>query len=380
MVTTESTNLSKLVNIYYEKIFLEDFFPNLLFQKFGDAKDIPKGTGSSVHWYRWNKFTRGRLISESAAGISRAISATRVSAQLYMIGDHAIVTSYVDMVAIHSVVEGAVKMFGYSASLTWDFCTAMRLLWHRTALSATLLCSAATGYVGMGVDGTGGNILSAIGTLSAAQFQAPLWGIQWTSSRSHAASALYGGKSAVLFTPSIVRAMVLKLRVKNSMPFEDGYYKCIIHPDIVNQLRGSSAFQDLNKYVESGAEAFREGSLVDGHLVPGGQAVEQAYEGKMEKVKFYSSTVAPMCAVTSSKVSSHGYGRYYFSFFFGKYAYGVTNFDGGIRQFIKTPGPTTTGDPLNLYSTVGYRIIGAQKVLNPSACLWLIHGEPADIG
>ena len=329
----------------------------------------------------WNKFTKGRLISESAAGASRAISATRVSAQLYMIGDHAIVTSYIDMVAIHSVVEGAVKMFGYSASLTWDYCTAMRLLWHRTALSATLLCSAATGYVGLGTSNQGGNLLSAIGTLSATQFQAPLWAAQFTTSRNHAASAVYGGVSATLFTPSIIRAFVLKLRTKNAMPFEDGYYKCIVHPDIINQLRGSSAFIDLNKYVESGAEAFREGNLVDGHVIPGGQAIEQAYEGKMEKVKFYSSTEAPKCTRTFTATSAgNGGGSYYFSFLFGKYAYGVTNFDGGIRQFIKTPGPSTTSDPLNLYSTVGYRVIGAQKVLNPSACLWILHGKPTQVG
>ncbi len=45
MATTTVTNLPKLVNIYYEKIFLEDFWPNLLFQKWGDAKDLPKGEG-----------------------------------------------------------------------------------------------------------------------------------------------------------------------------------------------------------------------------------------------------------------------------------------------------------------------------------------------
>ncbi len=265
-------------------------------------------------------------------------------------------------------------MFGYSAALTWDFATSRKLFWLKTALSATLELSSVGGYLGQA------NLISAIGTLSAAQFQAPLWAAQWTSSRNHAASAVCGGLSATLFTPAIIRAFVLKLRVKNAMPFEDGYYKCVIHPDIVNQLRGSSAFIDLNKYVESGAESFRDGTLVDGHMVAGGQAVEQAYEGKMEKVKFYSSTEAPMCTVTGSKVSAHGYTRYYFSYLFGKYAYGVTNFDGGIRQFIKTPGPSSTNDPLNLFSTVGYRVIGAQKVLNPSACLWILHGKPVDVG
>ncbi len=52
MATTSTSNLPKLVNIYYEKVFLEDFWPNLLFQKFGDAKPLPKGTGNVAYWYR----------------------------------------------------------------------------------------------------------------------------------------------------------------------------------------------------------------------------------------------------------------------------------------------------------------------------------------
>jgi N4-gp56 family major capsid protein len=175
--------------------------------------------------------------------------------------------------------------------------------------------------------------------------------------------------------------LALKLKVRNALPFEDGYFKAIIHPDIVHQLRSSSAFIDLHKYVESGAGTFAKGTLREG-------SVENGLEGVMERFKFYSSTEAPLFSTSGvfggtangkrAQPSAYGGGRFYFTFFFGRGSYGVTDFDGGIRTFIKTPGPQSTDNPLDLYSTVGYRCIMAAKILNPSACLWLIQGRPAD--
>jgi N4-gp56 family major capsid protein len=108
----------------------------------------------------------------------------------------------------------------------------------------------------------------------------------------------------------------------------------------------------------------------------------------MEGIKFYESTEAPLFSTSGvlggtangnrTQPSAFGDGRFYFTFFFGKNSYGVTDFDGGIRTFIKTPGPQSTDNPLNLYSTVGYRMIYAAKVLNNSACLWIVNGRPTE--
>jgi len=242
------------------------------------------------------------------------------------------------------------------------------LLWRKTANSARFEAAGFSGSVG------GTNILSAIGTLSAAQFQAPLWGVDDLTTRNHAASALNGGNSGTSFSPNIIRSLVLKLKVKNALPFEDGYFKAIVHPDLVNALRSSSAFIDLNKYVDN--MIFAKGVL------PTGSITERGLVGVMEKVKFYESTEAPMCTATNGATgaSAHGNGRYYFSFFFGKNSYGVTDFDGGLHTYVKTPGPNTVSVPLNQYGTVGYKAIFTSQVLNPSACLWLLTGKPLVVG
>ena len=379
MAYVTTANLSNLVKTYYDRRMLERLTPQLMYHQFAVMKDIPKREGNQVYWHRWNLFTMGRLIAESSITASRGISATRVSAQLFMIGDFAKITTYLDMVSINSVVEGAVELFADSAALTVDWCISRRLLWQLASVSATLEVSSAYGYLGSANYVSGAKVT----TLSSTKWQAPVWGINATGVLSRNMSVSSGvkgggatGLCALNLSPVTLRKIATKLKAKNALRFEDGYYKAIIHPDKVLELRSSSGFIDLHKYTESGEETFQRGNLKYGK--------ERGLVGVMEGFKFYESTNAPLVSTsgvlggtangTRAAASAFGGGRFYFTFFFGKGAYGVTDFDGGVRTFIKTPGPNSTDNPLDLFSSVGYRAIMAAKVLNNSACLWLCQG------
>jgi len=380
-LTTASTTLSQLVKVYYDRRMLERLTPQLMFHQFGVKKELPKHEGASVYWHRWNNMGKGLLLAESGAGAGAGISATRVSAALVLFGEHAKITTYIDMVSINSVVEGAIDLFADSAAMTVDFVTARYLLWKLTSLSSTLSVSAASSHMGLDVSAMG--CTAHTGCFSAAKWQAPVWSIENLATRvkSLSAGCKGGGATGLCSTPlspKILRALALKLRVKNALPFEDGYYKCIIHPDKVHELRSSSAFIDLHKYTESQVVGINTGRM------PGGS--ERGLVGIMEQFKFYESTEAPLFSTSSvggvpnyarAQPSAYGGGRFYFAFFFARGAYGVTDFDGGVRTFIKTPGPSSTDNPLDLYSTVGYRCIMTAKVLNRSACLWLVQGRNA---
>ena len=379
--TTANAKLAYLIPVYYEKRMLERLKPQLMFHQFGEKKALPKNEGNTVYWHRWNTTKMGRLIAESGAGASQMLSATRVSATLYMVGHHAAVTTYIDMVSINSVVQGAIDLFADSSAVTLDFMTSRLLLWKRASASAQFQCSAGSGYLGDRPGCLSAGTYSAC--LSASSWQAPAWSINDLSTRSHTISALAGGTCGTAWTPDIFRTIALKLKVRHAKRFADGYYKCIMHPDMVNQLRGTSAFRDYTKYVESGMHAFEAGTGRKGEP-------ERGFEGVIEGFKIYSSTEAPLFSTSGlfggtangnrAALSAYGGGRLYFNFFFGQGAYGVTDFDGGIRTFIKTPGPGDTSNPLNLYSTVGYRIIYTAKVLNNSACMWIVSGKPSTVG
>ena len=386
VATNYSTNLSKLIPIYYEKRMLERLTPQLMFQQFGEKKALPKREGQSIYWHRWDNAKMGRMIAESGAGGSEALSASRVSANLLLIGHHAKVTTYVDMVSINSVVQGAIDLFADSAALTVDFVTSRFLLWKLVSVSATIQVSTAAGYIGDRwyiMSSQPGLTARGCSTFSATKWQAPVWPINTLTTRNKSiSSGIAGGASGTPYSPAIFRQLALKLKVKNARRFEDGFYKAIMHPDMIYQLRSSSAFHEINKYVDAGASTYEKGTLRGGG--------ERGLVGYLEGFKVYESTEAPMFSTSGAlggvangtrvQPSAFGGGRLYFSFFFGKGAYGVTDFDGGIRTFIKTPGPQSTDNPLDLYSTVGYRAIFTAKVLNPSACFWVVNGKPATVG
>lgn len=389
MVTVNTASLSTLIPIYWEKRMLERLVPNLIFHQFGEKKELPKNEGNQIYWHRWNTAKMARLIAESGAGAGEGLSATRISATLLMIGHHAKVTTYIDMVSINSVVQGAIDLFADSSVKTLDFITSRLLLWHLVSVSASLQVSSAAGYIGdlwYTLSSQAKMTAIACSTLSCTKWRAPVFCINDLTTRNHSLSGgcAGGGATGVCatsYSPNVLRKIRLKLRVKNALPFEDGFYKAIIHPDMVHQLRSSSGFIDLHKYTETGNVAYTQGLMRQG-------TTERGLVGVMEGFKFYESTEAPLFSTSGvwggvangnrAQPSAFGDGRFYFTYFFGKGSYGVTDFDGGIRTFIKTPGPSSTDNPLNLYSTVGYRMIYAARVLQSAACLWIVNGRPTE--
>lgn len=357
MATVTSSGLAVMVEHYNDRRLLETLYPNLPFHEFAEKKPLPKREGDGIKWRQWHVLKKGRLLAESGAGPGTSISARVVSAKLILLGDHGKITTYLDLISVNPVVQGAIDLFGHAGAETLNFMISRMLLWRKTSISATLECSAANAYLGEA------NLLSAIGTVSASQFEAPVWMVQWPASRNHAASALDGQDSGTTLKPSLLRSFTLKLRVKHVQPYDGRWFYCIIHPDLTNQLRGTSAFRDIMKYTPDMVKRVVRGEV-----------------GELEGVRFIESTAIPWCNVTNAKMSAHGGGRYYFSFLFGKGGYGVTELEGGVKVIVKNPGPQDTSNPLNLYSTVGYRIIATAKILNPSACLWMMHGKPSEVG
>ena len=165
-----------------------------------------------------------------------------------------------------------------------------------------------------------------------------------------------------MWTPGKVRSFTLKLRVKHARRINNRYI-CFIHPDLTNQLRAHSSFRDIVKYTPEMVKRVVEGEV-----------------GELEGVRFVETTEVPWCSVTNAQPSAHGNGRYYFSFMFGQGAYGVTELEGGVKVIVKNPGPQDTSNPLNLYSTVGYRIIATAKILDKSCCQWIVSGKPTETG
>jgi N4-gp56 family major capsid protein len=155
-----------MVEHYNDRRLLETLYPNLPFHQFGDKKPLPKREGEGIKWRQWHVLKKGRLLAESGAGPGTSISARLVSTKLILLGDHGKITTYLDLISVNPVVQGAIDLFGHAGAETMNFMIARMLLWRRTSISATLECSATNGYLGEA------NLLSGDMALSASNWQA----------------------------------------------------------------------------------------------------------------------------------------------------------------------------------------------------------------
>lgn len=161
---------------------------------------------------------------------------------------------------------------------------------------------------------------------------------------------LAGGKSnitAVAATDILNGAEVRKARrtlMKNkAMQFENGLYKSIVPTSAAYDLMGNSEWLNARQYVDPA-------NILNGQL------------GKLYGVEFFETNNE---VVTASTVNV------YTTFVFGKNAYGTVKLSNapGQRIYVKTPGPQDTSNPVNTWSTVGWKQPFATKVLNSD---WLI--------
>lgn len=164
-----------------------------------------------------------------------------------------------------------------------------------------------------------------------------------TAQYANAKSAL----TAIAATDTIdgqeIRRSVRTLKINRAKTFSDGLFKSIIPAQTAYDLRGDSEWLDAYKYTD--ASNIRDGLL-----------------GKLHGTQFYE---------TNNEVSQASTVTVYSTFVFGQYAYGVMNIQGqpDKRIYVKRPSDTDTSNPLNTWSTVGWKSSFATRVLNSS---WIV--------
>lgn len=149
-----------------------------------------------------------------------------------------------------------------------------------------------------------------------------------------------------------VREAVSDLKLAKAMPFANNYYRAIIPVSVAYDLRGDSEWLDAYRYTD--ADNIRNGLV-----------------GKLHGVEFYETNNEAVTADAGS-----GNVDVYKTFVFGQHAYGVVDLAGQGKPiiYVKRPNANDTSNPLDLYSTIGWKSHFATKVLNSS---WLIEIESA---
>lgn len=144
-----------------------------------------------------------------------------------------------------------------------------------------------------------------------------------------------------------IRRAVRTLKTNKAQKFENGMYRGIISPQTAMDLMGNSEWLDAHRYTTS-------------------DAIERGVVGKLHGVEFVETNNPYLVLSGGFSTSATNVANVYFNFIFGKNAYGVVNI-GSVtapKVYVKNPGGNSTDNPLDLFSTVGWRMPFAAKTLN----------------
>jgi N4-gp56 family major capsid protein len=308
------------MQIFYDRRFLERAKTELRYDFGAQTRNVPMNSGTVVYFTRFSPLALATTaLSEAQAPSFVDMTATTVSATLANYGSAVKVGDLYSMTSIEAGLTEHVGVMGQNAGETID-----RLI--RTELN-----SGAT---------------SAYPT---------------TVSPGSASTAITAIRTSDTLTGLEVRNIVKKLKTAKARRFEGGLFRSIIGQYAAMDLMGNSEWLDAHRYTTA-------------------DAIERGVVGKLHNVEFVE-TNDPLIALSAGfSTSATNVANVHTSFFFGSDAYGVVNL-GSIsapKIYVKNPGSGSTDNPIDTFSTIGWKMPFAVKVLNSAWVYALKHGATGD--
>lgn len=173
--------------------------------------------------------------------------------------------------------------------------------------------------------------------------------------------------SGLVLTGQEIRRAVRTLKVNKAMTFEDGYFKCIIPVEAAYDLRGNSEWLDAFRYTNT--ENIQNGEIGRLH----GVRFFETNDATVTAGGTVTSTqnFAPSSTAVTASLSINGLTvtPLYETFVFGKEAYAIVEVQGADSGkepvvIMKKSGTQDTSNPLNLYSTIGWKAKFTTVMLN----------------
>lgn len=339
-VLSTTSTLDNLLPIYLERRMIARLVPVERFYQFGEKRPLPANQGVQMVFNGWkNLAAASSTLGEGVPNSLVALSSRKVSATIQSYGRGVKVTDLAQITTITDVVRDAVDILSTSSALTID--NACQLAVFKNVLA----------QVGTNAD-TKTKILSAWMSALASSFCADTgtsgnsnqFGLPFvfgtTATRLSAVDKTAPTASARMSVYSIRKARN-RLSRMDAIPMSDGLFVGIGHPNAMDVLARDPSWKDWNQYQNS-KETMYKGE-----------------RGGVEQVRFVQSTNVPRYAVAAHSVN--------LTPIFGQQCFAVTELDGGLKMLVKNPGPQSTDNPFDQYSTIAYKVRIVAKVINPSS-------------
>ncbi len=315
------------MSVFYDKVFLERFKAMLRFGIGAKLKTIPANAGKTIIFNRMAVPTLATTaLTEGTTPAGVSLTTTQVTATIAQYGDFVQTSEIYEETSIDAGLKEQAEVMGQQGAET-----ANQLM--RKVMTSFLTTPGST-------------IQRATGVATDALIT-----------------------SGLVLTGMEIRRAVRTLKVNKAQTFEDGYFKSIIPVEAAYDLRGSSEWLDAYRYVDP-------------------SVIQNGEIGRLHGVRFFETNDATVTAggtvtatqnfvptgtATTASLSIVGttVTPIYETFVFGKDAYAcveVAGADSGKEpiMIMKKSGNTDTSNPLNLFSTIGWKLKFATVMLNSS--------------
>ena len=373
---TTQSSMSAQMKEFYDTELLENSRKDMFFGQFGEKQPLPAGGGNKVEWRKWNTFDKALTpLTEGVTPTGQTFGSTKIETECYQHGTYTKITDKLELQAIDDVILGAAEEMGASAGETQDTLIRNRVI-------------------------AGTNV-----------YYAPDGNTEVTSRKDL-------NKNCVL-TPTLINKVATKLK-KAKAPKIDGSYIMMIHPSCSFDIRESDGWKDVHKYsavkeifngeigelhgvrfiendnVKVIAPAVISDSLnkltVKTSVTNAGKSI--AFNEKLTAVSgvdipvYIAGKENSITAIAESgdnsvltlkndvtvaagdMICGQGAGKdgsaVYCNIAMGAKAYGIVDPEGaGLEMIIHDKNSGGTENPLNLYSTIGYKFMYGCKILYP---------------
>lgn len=307
-MTSTTTGLSGLMSTFYDKVFLERAKAELRHDFGATLKKAAMNQGKSIIF---NRLTPLALITAALTEATNPsavdMTTTQVTATLAEYGTYTNVGSLFKMTSIDDDLKEHVDVHGQNAGESID------------ALLRIELSAAGTRQLV--------NTTAAVSSTSAIHTSDVITGLE-------------------------IRKAVRTLKLNKAPRFPGALYRGVIGPQVAMDLFGASEWLDAHRYTTS-------------------DAIERGVIGKLHGVEFVETNQPEVALSGGFSTSTTDVANVYTTFIFGRGAYAMVSLDSfsAPKIYVKNPGSNSTDNPLDLFSTVGWKMPFAAKTLNAN---WII--------
>src|SRR3990167_4087476 len=242
--STTGSSSSTLLGTYYDKVLIENLYPDLRFYQLAEKRPIPKGISNVI------TFTRMTAVSSSLTQLTEGVppsptwlSSSQITDTLVQLGQYVPVSDLLSMTSLDPIVEDATKELGRAAAESVDKYIYARCFGD----DSSEVDAERTGIVG-GITLDWSNLYQQHPTAAKQGFSTifisqngaiPSIALlkSFLTTENAATANEYG------LTVDTTLRLVAKLRADNVPTFSDGTYAMVIHPDSALALMRDSDFQ-----------------------------------------------------------------------------------------------------------------------------------------